>query len=319
MILFERCRMSERELITALFDLCSSYIPLSAMLKKMIASAYDLLFKPKISATFYKGENNSSSSSNDGVHLKPTIVSLPVIVSVDAITRSEGDLADGRLDNRLKVSSVVAIQLVEKGRNMRATTFIDQFKHICYCYLLRNEINKSGILDLLISVVLGQKRSRSLLESVKTRNVPACPMSAVSIQACVHMIEALTVIIGLEVQDVKYNTASSHVATAVTSLLGLQLAIKNHRDAYRRYISKNCDQHSISNNGNGGKEYFSQNDGGVFATQTPWVTADIQAISMSLDDGFARILSKYGDIIPSYSYPTSYLSELKIRLAEIEQ
>jgi hypothetical protein len=36
---------------------------------------------------------------------------------------------------------------------------------------------------------------------------------------------------------------------------------------------------------------------------------------MALDDAFSRMLGKFGDIIPSYSYPASYLDELKARLA----
>lgn len=312
MILAEPGRMSERQLASSICQICLSYIPLPAHISKALSALKGLIIRKqgKVSAAVQKSDISPNTGSE--VHLKPVVVGAPVIVSEEARCTDSGR-GDSSLDTRLKVSSFIATQLISDGRSSRANSFFAKIKHACYCYMLRNEINKPGILDLLLSAAIGQSRARSFLEAIKTRKIPVCPVPAAVVQTCVHTMEALTILMGLDLRD-KSSSISSHVAATITSLLGLELALKNHKIAYQKYVSRNIGVHNGSRILDGGKELFSLNEGGVAVAQTPWVSAEIQALSMGLDDAFARMFSKYGDVIPSYSYPASYLDQLKERL-----
>lgn len=311
--------MSEKQLLKSLLEVCYSSFPLLQRAKRTMGALLQgvraIFFRKKSNTQHAKTEDLSSSTESD-IHRLPKGVSLPVIFSHEPNANSGSAEVSG-LNDRLQVGTYVASKLIEKCRGMKVTSFWGQICHVCYSYLLRNEINKSGIVDLILSTVIGQARSKSLLDSIKADKIPACPVSAASLQSCVHAMEGLTILMGLDLQNNKYSAVSSHIASSVTSLLGLQLALKSHRDAYRKYNMKISGvQSGVKGSNRGGKEYFSQNEGSAVVAQTPWVTADTQALSMSLDDAFSRMMSKYGDIIPSYSFPTAYLEELKHRLAE---
>jgi hypothetical protein len=281
-------RMTERQLAQAVLEACLAHFPLPSFVGNVLSAVKDMLvglvIRRKAPAAAPSG---GSASASDGIHSHshmPKGVSLPVIVSQEQSAgpdRRAGGEGDNGLDNRLKVGSFVASQLIEKGRIASANSWWGKFSLAWYSYMLRNEINRSGILDLLLSTAIGQRRSRSLLDSIKTRGVPACPAPAVAVQACVHAMEAVTLVMGLGLQS-RRGDGSSHVAACVTSLLGLQVAVQNHRNAYRKYTSRRSSSSGGSGGGGaglaGGKEFISHasSDGGVIVAQTPWVSGDVQ-------------------------------------------
>ena len=316
MLLLVPERMTLKQLISSVLEVLLSHFPIPNIVHAVIVGLRDIL-----KGLIFRKKNVGPSSSvggSDEIHKSgmPVGINFPVVQSQQPSVSEVFSSGDRKLNSRLQERTYVATGLVQKGAEVRSSSWKAQLMHVAYSYMLRNEINRPGIVDLVLSGFVGQTRSRIMLESIKTHRIPMCPVSSSGIQSCVHAMEGVTLLMGLDIQNNKYSNISSHTASAMTSLLGLRVALRKHREASRKYCSKYTSTLYSSSTISGGKEYISQSDGGVIVAQSPWVTGDVQTLSMGLDDALSRMLLKYGDVIPSFTYPDSYLDELKSVLRE---
>jgi hypothetical protein len=306
MVLITGQRMDVKEFLKLLLECFQSVSP--PIFVKVLLEKCKAVFQPKDvsksdSNSIYKNPSKFEDSKNN------------VVCSSEINSKSKEIKTEDRFSERLSTAAVVVESIISDAKEIRMLSLAGRLRFLVYSWLLRNEISKGGFIDLFVSSFFGQAKSRFLWDTIREHNLPVCPVPALVLQSCIHNIEAVTIMLSLK--QFRSPVISNNVAVFVSSLLGLQLALKKHRENIGKYNQKKF-AHAFPNKINrvtGGKEHLTQCEGGAAVVQTPWVNGDIQAITFAIDEGFARLVNSYGDVIPFFSYPTQYLDELKKRLS----
>ena len=127
--------------------------------------------------------------------------------------------------------------------------------------------------------------------------IQTTPIPISLIQAALHVSEALSIGVVYAKNEDILGHSYSLVPMIITSLLGLQFALRDYSDMYQksRHFSR---PNTAKNKKNHGK----------------FGSTELYALSNAIEEALNRIFTFYHDIIPSFSYPEIYSVEIQNRI-----
>jgi hypothetical protein len=284
--------------------------------------------------------NNEAAKEGDVHSLKGRDPQVPVIVSssnTDAAPKKKANGSASSSNDAARTQrpliSVGAAALVESGRELSLSTLFGKLSNLLRAVVVRSEAPLTSVL----AATIGSGACKTLVDVLKGTDIPVCPVPVRTVQMCAHAVEGLTLSLASARNVEGLGHVSASLATVVNCLLGLQCAIKKHKETYRKYYLRTSPSYRMQRvflltelargggrtneklKGNtGGKELLGIQGGesSSLLSQPPWVCAEIQMLSSALDEAFFRVLSCFGDVLSQFSYSSENVEELKLRLSD---
>jgi hypothetical protein len=111
-------------------------------------------------------------------------------------------------------------------------------------------------------------------------------------------------------EDTRVGGAKLFVPCALSSLIALQIALREYSDVLRMNAGYTSKRGSNSNN----SVTLSRGVGEGKSQITGTMSIELLGISAAVEDAINRIIVGYSDIIPSYSFPSIYAAEIQNRM-----
>jgi hypothetical protein len=228
------------------------------------------------------------------------------------------------------VLSKVASNLVTQSRECSNKTRLGRFTGLMRSLAVRSAANKYSFLVSLF----GHRNAQRISHVVQHGCITECPVPLLMLQACVHCIEAMSLLLAAGLRLDPSGVSLEHLPALVSSLMGLENAMKAYKLSYSKYqmnvtsstptsVVYSSDATEIKATGAQSRIKISA---GISAcevlsepslvAQPQWATADLYVVESAIEDAFTLLFRHFGDVIPTYSYPSDAISSLRQRIAE---